>query len=64
MVDADNEPRPKAPMAVGDKLDNLSLHELEERISAFEAEIARLRRTVAEKRSSQAAAESFFKGGS
>ena len=52
---------PVGAVAVGDDLSSLSLEELEKRIGLFEAEIERIKAALEGKRSSMAAAESFFK---
>lgn len=46
---------------VGQPLDLLSLTELEERIAALQAEIARLEQAAQAKRAATAAAEAFFR---
>lgn len=48
-------------VTLGEPLDALALAELEARISAFEAEIARVRAEIEKKRSHAAAADRFFK---
>jgi uncharacterized small protein (DUF1192 family) len=60
-MDGDEDVKPKGVITLGEPLDALSIDELENRISACEAEIARLKGTLADKRQSQAAAASFFK---
>lgn len=47
--------------AIGDNLDRLSISELDARIVAFEAEIARLRAEITKKKAHEAAAASLFK---
>ena len=42
-------------------LDRLSVHELEARVAALEAEIVRVRDKIAAKKASQSAADAFFK---
>lgn len=54
-------PKKKPDIAVGDDLSRLSIHELEERIEALRAEIARAEESMQAKRASAGAAESFFK---
>jgi len=54
--------KPKKPgPAVGDDLSALSVKELEERVSEFEAEILRIKADIAGKQSSKSAADAFFK---
>ena len=55
------KPKPKPQIAVGDDLTTLSIGELEARIAAFTAEIARLGAEVAAKKARAAAADSLFK---
>ena len=59
----DDEPRAKkaSEIVIGADLALISVDELEERITLLESEIARLREEIAEKQSSKAAAENFFK---
>ena len=58
----DAAPRP-APgrHEIGQKLDLLSVHELDERIETLKAEIERLRAARDAKAASRAAADAFFK---
>ena len=60
----DEQVRPK-PSAheIGQDLSLLSLHELDERISMLEREIARLKEARAAKEDSRAAASAFFRLG-
>ena len=53
----------KAPTQheIGQPLDLLSVHELEERIELLKAEIQRLEETMARKQASRQAADAFFK---
>ncbi|MBI1180378.1 MAG: DUF1192 family protein [Alphaproteobacteria bacterium] len=63
-MDLDDLPRPKATGAAAlakESLDELSLYELKERIALLEAEIARTRRTMDSKETSQSAAAKLFK---
>ena len=54
--------RPIRPtLEIGGDLSTLSETEIEERVTALEAEIERLRETLASKRASRAAADAFFK---
>jgi uncharacterized small protein (DUF1192 family) len=57
----DDRPAPKPKIAVDDDLSLLSLHELEERIAAFKAEIERNEEELEKKRQSLSAADSVFK---
>lgn len=61
MEDEDRKPAETTAIVLGANLDDLSVHELEERIAACEAEIARLKAAAAAKRQSQEAADSVFK---
>jgi uncharacterized small protein (DUF1192 family) len=54
-------PRPAAHFEIGQPLDLLSVAELEARIEALRAEIARLEAAVTSKQAASAAAEAFFK---
>lgn len=47
--------------AVGEDLSELSVEELQKRVSEFEAEIVRLKSEIDGKNSSKVAADSFFK---
>lgn len=57
----DFRPRPKPQIVVGEKLEALSVGELEERIAALRAEIERVEAELSAKRSRVAAAEALFK---
>ncbi|WP_029353202.1 DUF1192 domain-containing protein [Bosea sp. 117] len=52
---------PRAALEIGGDLSTLSETEIEERIAALEAEIARLSAALGSKRASRAAADAFFK---
>lgn len=54
-------PQPVKAIVVGESLLTLSVRELEERISALEQEIARVRGELATKRSHEQAAAALFK---
>jgi uncharacterized small protein (DUF1192 family) len=58
-----DEVRPKAAKAasIGESLETLSVAELEARIQAFEAEIARTRDELAKKKAHENAAAALFK---
>ena len=60
-MDLENEPRPKPNMVIGENLDDISAAELEQRISALDSEITRIRAEIAKKQSSKAAAAAFFR---
>ena len=60
-MDLENEPRPKPNMVIGENLDAISAAELEQRISALDSEINRIRAEIAKKHSSKAAAAAFFR---
>lgn len=53
----------KKPMgiSVGESLDLLSVSELEHRVQALEAEIARVKAAIDAKRASKSAADAFFR---
>ena len=57
----DELPKPKALITLGEKLDRLSVSELDERISALQAEISRVETERAAKRAHAAAAAALFK---
>jgi uncharacterized small protein (DUF1192 family) len=57
----EDRPRPKVPHEIGQALDLLSVHELDERIAALQAEIERLEAAKSGKEASKRAADSFFK---
>jgi uncharacterized small protein (DUF1192 family) len=60
-MDLDDLPKPQANPGVGEPLDSISIAELEQRIIAFEGEIARIKAEIARKQASKAAADAFFK---
>ncbi|ACI94427.1 conserved domain protein [Afipia carboxidovorans OM5] len=60
-IDDDDRPRPKLIHQIGQDLSLLSLDDLNERITALEGEIERLKTEAAKKRASRDAAASFFK---
>jgi uncharacterized small protein (DUF1192 family) len=57
----DDLPKPKRVITVGEKLDQLSLAELDERIEALESEIARVKAESTAKRALVSAAAALFK---
>ena len=64
-IDLDEiEPRkPKLDIVLGEDLSALSAHELERRIAALEAEIARAKNALLSRASTKSAADAFFKRG-
>ena len=59
MDEEDLQPRTKKPPPKN--LDTMSIQALEDYIQELEAEIARVRGTIAQKQKAQTAADSFFK---
>ena len=59
--DPDEKPREKPEHKIGQKLDDISVAELDARIALLREEIARLESTRDQKRAAQAAADAFFK---
>ncbi len=57
----EDRPRPKPVHEIGQDLSLLSVHELDERIEALRAEIARLEAARGAKEASRNAADAFFK---
>jgi len=57
----DTRPVKKPEIIIGEDLSLLSLAELEHRIQVLESEIGRIRETLTAKKSSKAAADSFFR---
>ncbi len=57
----DFRPKPKPEIVVGEKLETLSVAELEARVGALRQEIERVEAELASKRSRVAAAEALFK---
>jgi uncharacterized small protein (DUF1192 family) len=57
----DIRPVKKPEIVIGEDLSLLSVAELETRIGALEAEIARIREALAGKQTSKAAADAFFR---
>lgn len=64
-IDLDElEPRkPKLDIVLGEDLSALSAHELEKRIAALEAEIARAKDALRSRATTKSAADAFFKRG-
>ena len=55
-------PRKKSPdIVLGEDISAMSAHELEKRIAALEAEIARCREAIAARGATKSAADAFFK---
>ena len=61
MDDEDIRPRKPATHEIGQKLDTLSVGDLDERIALLRQEIARLEEAKASKQSALSAASAFFK---
>jgi uncharacterized small protein (DUF1192 family) len=59
-MDFDDLPRPAPIITVGQKLTELSIGDLEERIAALQSEIARTESELASKRAGRAAADAVF----
>ena len=59
--DPDEKPREKPEHKIGQKLDEVSVAELDARIALLREEIARLETAREHKRAAQAAADAFFK---
>ncbi|KAA2241229.1 DUF1192 domain-containing protein [Salinarimonas soli] len=57
----EDRPRPKLAHEIGQELSLLSVHELDERMAALQAEIERLQAAKEAKEASRQAADSFFK---
>ena len=57
----DTAPKPKPQIAIGEDLALLSVAELEQRIQVLEAEIVRLKASIAGKQASKTAADAFFR---
>lgn len=57
----DDAPRPRRAYEIGQPLDLLSVHEIDETIATLREEILRLEAARAAKSSASAAAEAFFK---
>jgi uncharacterized small protein (DUF1192 family) len=57
----DLKPKPAKEITLGEKLESLSVGELEARIVALEAEIIRVKDNLATKRAHEAAAAAVFK---
>jgi uncharacterized small protein (DUF1192 family) len=58
----DEKPRPKPTVMVGERLDQHSVAELEERIAALTAEMERVKAELQTKKARAAAADALFKG--
>jgi len=57
----DVRPTPPKSVAIGENLETLSVAELESRISAFAAEIERVKAELAKKRAHESTAAALFK---
>ena len=53
--------KPKVEIVLGEDLSPLSAHELEKRIAALEAEIARCREAIRAREATKNAADAFFR---
>ena len=53
--------KPKGEIILGEDLSALSVHELEKRIAALEAEIARTKEALRSRAATKNAADAFFK---
>jgi uncharacterized small protein (DUF1192 family) len=60
-IDDDDRPKKKTAHEIGQDLALLSVAELADRVGLLKDEIARLEAEAARKRTSQAAADAFFK---
>lgn len=60
-MDPDDRPKPKPAIVLGEDLALLSVDELEARIAALKAEIARVEQAVAAKRASRDQAAAVFR---
>jgi uncharacterized small protein (DUF1192 family) len=60
-MDLENEPRPRPTMVIGENLDEISITELEQRITTLDSEILRIRAEIVKKHAGKAAAAAFFK---
>jgi uncharacterized small protein (DUF1192 family) len=60
-MDPDDLPKPKPVITVGEKLETMSVAELEQRVEELESEINRVRTIIASKRASKSAADTFFR---
>lgn len=60
-IEDDDRPKKKVSHEIGQELSLLSVEELAERMALLHAEIERLQATLAKKRASRDAANSFFK---
>ncbi len=61
MFDDEERKKPAAEIVIGSDLSSISVDELEERITALEAEISRIRAEIVSKQATKASAENFFK---
>jgi uncharacterized small protein (DUF1192 family) len=63
LIDEEPRPKPARPHEIGQDLSALSVAELETRIEALKAEIARLEQARASKQAQKSAADAFFRKG-
>lgn len=61
MMDDEDAKKATEDYVVGEDLDALSIEELHERITAYEAEIARLRQMIDDKQRVKSDADAFFR---
>lgn len=60
-MEMDEPPKKLSDMVIGENLELLSIAELEHRVQALEAEIARVRAEMAKKQASKSAADAVFR---
>jgi uncharacterized small protein (DUF1192 family) len=60
-MDEDGVRKLRAELRIGEDLDELSIQELEERITLLDSEIARYRLAIDRKQDTKSSAEAFFR---
>jgi uncharacterized small protein (DUF1192 family) len=60
-MEAEDLPKKKPQIILGEPLDQLSIAELTQRIEALESEIGRVKAAIVSKQASRNAADAFFK---
>jgi len=60
-MEPEDLPKPKPQIIVGEKLDIMSVADLEQRVEDLESEIVRVKAAIASKRASKSAADAFFR---
>lgn len=60
-MDEDGVRKLRADLRIGEDLDELSIEELEERITLLDSEIARYRLAIDRKQDTKSSAEAFFR---